>query len=857
MNHRAAWIVSASMILSLLWPLSGGALARDDRGWLGIYHESVSSLPEIEERVGGADVLMGATCGIRVMAVFPASPADKGGLLEGDIIISIFGQPFDCPSDSVRAIFKRALDEQQAGTPCPLRVIRNAVTREVMINDRPARAVRQRSFWRDPGGLIDSLASGNSILAKATKQQEVLDLPIVLGLRPEARWPEPPSNEEIYPAGRFPESGLKQLVWQLADAAGIREDTEDLLSRLARCHSGCDPYRLECMIYVHRDPFRIESVSRQITNDLASAQWALELIASAHALLVPDHVFAMPLGRRLQVPDIRAPRTAKANRSVGGSFEETGRNPADRQALVQPLLDQITGIFAEARLWHRRAFEEITEEEKAFLAAERWTLSDAFADEIYIHLDEDIDRFMRNQRIIDIAQRIDYGALVEAAARLALLTDPEWAMHAARMLHEVYADTLDAEILLQYESPFGRFLIGGTSRHWYRDTGAAFILDLGGDDFYTGNNGGSSGWDVPLAICIDMEGNDAYESTLRGCQGAGCLGIGGLLDLEGHDQYIGNQWCQGTGYYGIGWVHDLSGNDTYRGRTFCQAVGLFGMGFLLDEAGDDRYEGDCHVQGVGLAKGIGALIDSSGDDEYYAKGLHPTGYGDAGIFDAWSQGCGMGFRTLASGGLGVLIDGAGRDRMEAGNFSQGGGYYYGYGILHALGSENDTYIGSRYNQGFCAHQALGVFLEEGGDDFYTTRQAVAQGLAWDECVTLFVDQGGNDAYQGGTGFSQGASAHNSFCFFLDRRGKDTYDYSSGQARAGGNSYHGGTSFSLFIDEGGGRDQYNADRSTDNAIHYKGEHGFFMDLRGSYKKAMETRAWEVWFEELHRLPPDCE
>jgi hypothetical protein len=155
--------------------------------------------------------------------------------------------------------------------------------------------------------------------------------------------------------------------------------------------------------------------------------------------------------------------------------------------------------------------------------------------------------------------------------------------------------------------------------------------------------------------------------------------------------------------------------------------------------------------------------------------------------------------------------------------------------VHATGCDNDVYVGSRYNQGFTAHQALGVFIEEGGDDLYTTRQGVAQGLAWDESVTLFVDEGGNDIYRGGSFFSLGAAAHNSVCLFFDRGGRDLYDYASGPARAGGNSYHGGTSFALFVDEGGDDDRYTAEAAGNGLERHEPEHGFFLDMRARARR----------------------
>ena len=41
--------------------------------------------------------------------------------------------------------------------------------------------------------------------------------------------------------------------------------------------------------------------------------------------------------------------------------------------------------------------------------------------------------------------------------------------------------------------------------------------------------------------------------------------------------------------------------------------------------------------------GAGWLIDSAGNDRYYSKGKRATNYGEAGIFDSWSQGSAVGF----------------------------------------------------------------------------------------------------------------------------------------------------------------------------------------------------------------------
>lgn len=819
-----------------------GTRAADTRGWLGIYHEPFSPLPP----VGPAMVVEGVRfpgpdsgrAGLRVTAVWPDSPAELAGLEVGDIVTGVDGAPFACPAESVRAVFQRAMTPRQAGEQVVFRVRRDGVDRAVALDGVAADGLVERRFWRAPTAVLDSLREGQRLTAEAHRRQREFDARVTLGARPEAAWPPGKPPAEIYPAGRYPEMALAPLAWEMADSAGLRADLEDLLSRLGRCHETADPHRLEAMSYVHREPFRLESFARATTEAFQQAAGARELIGETAWLLAPAQ-------RAATKTPSAAPSATPSDASLAESLR-VARGSATaitaRDSLLAPLLSEIETVLAAAAEHQRRAFSGLTEAERRFLAERRFDLSDAFAGEVYIHFDDDRERFGRNRRLIALAERVDYGELLAAAREASRLADPVWLRRAAAQIERAWSDSLERPVLYNQATPWGRIILGGTGRAWHREMDAAFLLDLGGNDFYTGNAGGSRGFELPISICVDLAGNDAYESTEAACQGSGSLGIGVLVDLAGDDQYIAKQWGQGTGYFGLGWVDDLDGRDIWRGRTFCQGVGLFGAGFLLDRAGDDRYEGDCQVQGVGLARGIGLLRDSAGNDEFYAKGLYPTGYGDAGIFDAWSQGVGIGFRTVASGGLGMLLDGGGRDRMEAGNFSQGGGYYYALGICRAFGREGDTYIGSRYNQGFTAHQAAGAFLEDGGDDLYTTRQAVAQGLAWDECITLFVDAGGNDTYQGGGGFSLGASAHNSVCLFVDRGGVDRYDYAPGPGLAGGNDYHGGRSLSVFVDEGGGADLYEPAAPGNDARRVRPEHGLVLDLPSTVDEAVRTGAW---------------
>jgi hypothetical protein len=220
---------------------------------------------------------------------------------------------------------------------------------------------------------------------------------------------------------------------------------------------------------------------------------------------------------------------------------------------------------------------------------------------------------------------------------------------------------------------------------------------------------------------------------------------------------------------------------------------------------------------------VGALIERGGNDRFVCTGRYESEYGEPGLFSGWGQGVGFGFRHVASGGIGILYDLAGDDVYEAGNFSQGGGYFYAWGILRD-DAGNDRYIGSRYAQGFAAHQAVGTFLEGGGDDLYQSHSTVACGLSWDETSVVFHETGGNDVYEQ-AGFSLASAAHNGLVLFLEDGGDDVY--AGDPAHAGSNEYHGGKSFALFVDAAGNDVYRGVDPATANGRKLARDEGAYL------------------------------
>lgn len=779
------------ILLILLVPTILFAAEEKEKGYMGVYTGVVTDLASVD---GAPD----ATGGIQVWDVRENTPAYKGGLRRGDIMIKIGGHVFTEPEKEIDAKFKEIMKGYEPDDKLPVTILRMVVTKKCSANGFDVDA---KTYLADPEGYIEDMPDETDLELTVHKEWIMKKLVITLGRRNEGKYPGLPEIEDTDLAGMFERSNWEPWVDEVVDRYDIRDEYDDLRQRLRNLHATDDGYRLPLIAAIHRDPFLAESIAHNLTDDFFKTDLKQMMIISTH-LTGEEQSWEYDGISELSL-DMDA-----------DEFEEWFVSN------MTPLVDEINAVF-----------DVFTNEEKAFLIKHRYELTDSFAESVYIHSDEDLERLERNRRTIKLGGKIDQSNLFAISEKIEC-----WVLTTFSQVFLWMKEHPDISII---ETEWGKIGFGSEGHDWWRDGDFKFIYDPGGDDVYADGTATANSFDKPISWIIDKAGDDAYQSTSEnGAQGCGAPGLGFLIDEKGNDTYICQRWGQGTGFMGVGYLIDACGNDIYHGTEFVQGAGLFGFGILVDSSGNDEYYGSIHAQGVGFTNGLGLLFDMDGNDKGYATGKHPTNYGDPGIFDAWSQGVGMGFRGIASGGIGILIDEDGDDKWEAGNFSQGGGYYYGMGIFRSLGDGDDTYIGSRYAQGFCAHQAIGVFIEDGGNDTYLTRQGVNAGLAWDECVTVFIDEAGDDYYNGGTGFSLGASAHNSFMFWLDKGGKDEYHYSAGPARAGGNSYHGGYSLSFFIDQGDEQDLYTSERVENDVELAWPEFGIFRDGAAELKSPTE-------------------
>ncbi len=314
------------------------------------------------------------------------------------------------------------------------------------------------------------------------------------------------------------------------------------------------------------------------------------------------------------------------------------------------------------------------------------------------------------------------------------------------------------------QTPLGRVAVRGNGNDRYEGF-FDLIIDLGGDDEYYLSRSA----DFRNQIIIDLSGHDRYFGRSAHTMGAGFFSTGILDDWSGNDFYFSGDYSQGCGIFGTGILIDRAGDDTYKGNIGCQAASAFGIGLLLDDAGRDTYNAALYSQGFGFIMGASALVDRSGNDSYAAGWK----YGDILRYEdhyvSLSQGFGYGLRPYFSGGIGLLIEGAGNDQYAADIFGQGASYWYALGGLLDYGG-NDNYIAYQYAQGAATHMCLASLIDVSGDDLYSSK-GVSQGCGHDVAFGLLLDCGGNDQYSA-TDLSQAAGSANGIGMLIDLRGDD-------------------------------------------------------------------------------------
>ena len=743
------------------------------------------------------------TGGLRIVQIVPQSAAHLAGLRVGDIIVAYDTQKITRAtgssfSDSFRDYIKT---RKKIGEVLTLEIIRKE-TRMDAAQDNRKTSLPSMDAIRD---MIQAMPYGHHARISIRKQVVMKTVDVILASKPGITSEQLPTNEQLYPQLEAIYDPYCDLSLKLVQDLHLENTYQAILDRFSENEQWDDSFRLTLFRYIHRDPLRAGIAAEQTCD-------ALEKTV-----------------RSRSISDLLQTAAGILDESIS---IHTDPLPAPPQ-IGSPLLLHIRFIREITTLalqYRNQAVKDLSEKERRFLA-ENLHLALADSEGMTPSMEEFEARAEEPlQEITAIAHKIDYPALIASGILLARLADEQWLLDLQALLETLPADKsntfpgVKGSILYVADTPAGPLIIGGKGANRYA-IASGIIIDLGGDDIYLSDPGGTPREGVSLVI--DFNGDDQYSATDPVSLGCGFLGSALLIDLSGDDTYAGTSFSQGCGIMGVGVLADHQGNDRYILQEYGQGTGIWGIGLLLDDDGQDIYTAGAMSQGVGGPKGVGLLSDLAGDDQYIATGRYASSYGTKGIFNGLSQGFGFGFRGIASGGVGIVLDGDGNDRFLAGNFSQGCGYAYGLGIMKNAGQGNDQYMGSRYAQGCSAHSAAGILIDDGGDDHYAGLMGALQGAAWDMGLAVLVDKSGNDTYESrNLFFSQADAAYTGLALFLDQQGTDRYYFTPGKSKA---PFRNQNNLSFFIDSGGETDQYNEDTSPNNAIQIKGNQYLRIDL----------------------------
>lgn len=585
-------------------------------------------------------------------------------------------------------------------------------------------------------------------------------------------------------AGRsfsVPEPGaFESQIRNHADATGALSHPaglEALAASIAKVQADAlDPLSLQAVVQALQHPLRLDSIESTLASRVEALRALTPVAQDADALIIAG-VIRGTLGMQ-QDPGV-----------LGDVKQSSVDVPADVPGLARRLVEQM-----------RNDWSIQTDD-----AAEHLRVIRFAGDHARAMVDETLGRFVAESREWEVL-------CLGPAQSLVPLPDDE--------LPEGFREAVAGDVYRVRTESDGRWSVhGGVGDNRYDTSRLAMVFDAGGNDTYTASRPTRELADTVRrdAVIIDIAGDDVYTSDVAfSGPGAAAFGYSLVDDRGGNDTYQTSAASTiGAGLFGVGIILDRGGDDIYSNTGsnagFAIGAGFYGAGLVIDLAGHDSYLGEKLCEGVGAAGGFGAVVDMAGNDLYRANGpSFPSAYGTPGVFLGMSQGFGFGIRGYASGGVGALYDFGGNDRYEAGEFSQGGGYYFGLGVLHDR-SGRDAYFGNRYGQAFAAHQAAGILVDRAGDDVYWSMTAASQSGAWDQSVTLLLDHAGDDTYRCDA-LGLGGAAMQSIALAIDLAGDDTYHAvgSDTLGRSGGNSYHfdsdGVLSFSFFLDAQG-NDRY--------------------------------------------------
>ncbi|OGR82964.1 MAG: hypothetical protein A2636_06395 [Elusimicrobia bacterium RIFCSPHIGHO2_01_FULL_64_10] len=315
------------------------------------------------------------------------------------------------------------------------------------------------------------------------------------------------------------------------------------------------------------------------------------------------------------------------------------------------------------------------------------------------------------------------------------------------------------------KTPAGDLLIGGPGDDRYspRDLeGVALLIDLGGNNLYSGAAAGARTGEAK--VVIDLGSEVEVDSAEPLAAGGGVFGVG-LFYLDGSSgtkTVRTGSFSQGYGLCGVGALF-ARGKGTFSGERYVQGSGTFGLGIFRNASGPgSAYSARLYSQGVGFTRGAGVFFHRGSDASLRAGLVDPDPREPLGA-TSLCQGVGYGPRAYAGGGLGICVISGDRVTLESSYFAQGAGYWHSAGAFFIEGSSN-VLQARRYDQGSGIHSAAGAFFLH-GDRNRAVNWGVGPAFGWDRGLGWAVVTGNENTLQADWGAGT-ASINRSRSFFV-------------------------------------------------------------------------------------------
>ena len=216
----------------------------------------------------------------------------------------------------------------------------------------------------------------------------------------------------------------------------------------------------------------------------------------------------------------------------------------------------------EARMAHAKALAPLSKAELGTLVRELYPVM-VSQNEAGHTLNDNA----RGRMLVDLIEKMDRLALIEAAEAIVPLSDPKL----LDQLKEYPADGnvavegVDGRVIAKIDTPAGAILIGGKEPKTYRldeMKDVAAVIDLGHGNTY---EEGTTSLDRPVLVVLNLGGSNTFRGRKPGIQGGAMLGVSMVVNREGNNSYQADDLAQASAIAGVGMIVEYGGKNTYRG----------------------------------------------------------------------------------------------------------------------------------------------------------------------------------------------------------------------------------------------------------------------------------------------------